>query len=81
MSSTDMRWCLALLLIVGCTSKTGSPALIVWDNEKAVAVSLERTDSLNIFVEGSSYPILGEVTSDNGRSVFTPAVPFERGRS
>jgi hypothetical protein len=76
-----MRWLLVLILLVCCTKKTGSPAIIIWENEKAVAVSLEETDSLKIYREGSSYPVLGNMKNENDRSLFTPVVPFERGQS
>jgi hypothetical protein len=74
-----MRWCFPLFILFCCAPKDQSPAIIIWENEKAIAVSLLKSDSL--YVEGSEYPVLGRVRDERSRFVFTPAVPFERGQT
>ncbi|MEJ0033953.1 MAG: hypothetical protein WDO15_28105 [Bacteroidota bacterium] len=71
-----MRWCLVFLLIAGCAPHIEAPS-IVWENEKAVGVLLDVPDTTCIYVEGSSYKVIGEWKD----SRFTPAVPFERGQT
>lgn len=74
-----MRWCLALTVLFCCTPKDQSPAIVIWENGKAVAVSLLKDDS--VYVEGSPYAMLGSVIHADDRSVFTPTVPFQRGQT
>ena len=75
-----MRWCLALLFIVCCAPKDESLVTIIWEDNKAVAISIfESSDSLEVSLRGAPYPVIGEHNTRDGHSVFTPAVPFERG--
>ena len=78
-----MRRLLVLLLFISCNQKTNEPAVVIWDNNKAIAVSIDRSlaDSLSVFVKGSQYAVLGDLTTDGPRYIFTPAVPFERGQT
>lgn len=78
-----MRRLLVLLILFSCTQKYDAPAVIIWENNKAVAVSIDRsiTDSVLVFLKGSQYPVLGEIETTRSRHIFTPAVPLERGQT
>jgi len=59
-----------------CTPKPNIPT-IIWENDKAVSVLLEVTDTVSIYVDGSPYKVLGEWNPPR----FVPAIPFERGQT
>jgi hypothetical protein len=85
---------LIALTVVGCTKTPGSNdrITILWDNDKAVSVSIHRalfppgsnpevSGQLKISVKGSAFGMLGIVDLDGDVVKFTPPVPFERGQT
>jgi len=76
-----MRRCLVLLFLLGCTPKDQSPAEIIFVNDKAVGVLLEGSDTLSVFIEGSPYRMLGTISPNGDRILFSPAVPFQPGQT
>lgn len=78
-----MRRLLVLLLFVSCARQSKEPITIIWKNEEAVAVSVDRKIASMLFVDvkDTRYHILGNMHIEGAKAVFTPVVPFERGRT
>jgi len=78
-----MRRLLVLLLLFSCVKKAQDPITIIWENNKAVAVSVKPGVAKTLFVsvKGSQYRMLGNMHGDAEKITFTPDVPFERGQT
>jgi hypothetical protein len=78
-----MRRLLVLLLMFSCARESNEPVTIIWDHDKAVAVSVSRDIASTLFVslKDSQYRVLGNMDIDGSKITFTPAVPFERGQT
>ena len=75
-----MRYQAALLvLLISCTQRTRDPVTIIWETDKAVSISV--TDSVEVHLKNSQYPVLGELSIDGNRYIFTPQIPFQRGET
>jgi hypothetical protein len=79
----------SLFFLISCHKDSTSIAL-VWDEEKAVAISISKklignaTDINGIEVQlvktEDRGPVLGEIKEDGSNILFTPTVPLTRGR-
>lgn len=77
-----------LLLLVGCATQPND-VIVVWDNDRAIAVRIRHNligsplvpDSLKVRISTETESVLGTSEEEDGRIVFTPVVPFTGGLS
>ncbi|WP_425639002.1 Ig-like domain-containing protein [Algoriphagus yeomjeoni] len=79
-----------VLFQFSCTNETEEAISIVWENDRAVALQLEKLSiyelgnsqiEVRLVQEGNRVPILGELKEEGGMIIFSPLIPFTRGQS